>query len=1243
MICPKCKTENSQDAIFCAHCGYKLKVVCPKCKMTNNLKAQRCSNCGLRLIRPCPVCQTPNSPLSEKCKKCLTPLLRKCKSCGALNSLKTTHCKKCSSPLDDKPEDYKPHSTILIELANAQVLNETIPKKELVEKLIKKFFQTILSSFNSYGLKALKLASYTIGAEFEDIDDQKAASMAEELLAEFVALNEKLSNVNISYDVKILVSQALSRKHKFGADMLSQTPIGVLCLDAASAIALKDSYNLEKAAPGLYIASKSIIAAVTNTPPPVEPIQPEIEPEIAVSKEIPIEEDTEILEEIPVQEVETLEQPAEKVVLESLEDSALDISQTSIPPTPKVEIPSQEQDIAAPVQETPVETGKENERNLIAEKIKNLLEAKKGGFISISGESGIGKKTVFNFAMSQMQGHNFCLLQADCHLGLNTVSFPTLQILIRSMFSLPIINFEAEKMQNIVKNALMNSLQINDEKVINPILNLIVPKASNKTIEESKEELIFAVKELFNAVKKLQKIILIIKEIEFMDKSSAEIFDRLIDEGFLEDAFFITTTSENSHISAFMQSPKLAKYNLGTFKILPLTPDETIEELGYYIINPEEISSEILEQIKIKTKGSPLFLEEIVVFLSQAGLVTATETGIKVKPEIKELVFPDRIEELIAVRLESLFAQNEVIYQMILNAVCLGYTFFPPVIQRVLGLDDNTFGVLINVLMTTGFLITHDNVNFKFKNKFIFEIIKQFVIKNEEQEKQINANILSVMIDMNESNSSQTAEIAQKAQNFEQAFVLWTMAGQEATSTGDRALFTKTQKEALATIDYSNYPDKEARKIKMQEHLGIAHYMSEPEDSLSFLSQVIQHYENENNREKILEITPYFVKTLDILGNPQEAVEYIDKAIEYINPEKMPIEIALLKYLKLKFLINSGYLGEVITLIQSDIMPSLQSGVKVQKDFTERENKIINEAILKTQLKLLKALSLQGNKNYYNVLELFITNNQDEKAKIEVFVIDAWHKILNGMPEEAMTSITKTENILKGFDFKGHELEKENYLLELNAAKILSKVLYEDNYNVSQDVAAIAQKSRMVNNSFVYNLIQILFVNQLTENKDYTQAATMTDECLNYFASQKIALFAIPGWAILSKIQAAMEEYGQAISIAQQALDVASKPQIQNNYYIVFMKKLLGEYFAAQNDFEMAKMHLEEAIDFAKTNDLLFMQGRLYLDLAKIHIENPQESNDTAIKIIDASQEIATSIESEFLKKKIEQLKAQIH
>ena len=244
---------------------------------------------------------------------------------------------------------------------------------------------------------------------------------------------------------------------------------------------------------------------------------------------------------------------------------------------------------------------------------------------------------------------------------------------------------------------------------------------------------------------------------------------------------------------------------------------------------------------------------------------------------------------------------------------------------------------------------------------------------------------------------------------------------------------------------------------------------------------------------------------------------------------------------------------------------------------------------------------------------------------------------MNGFPEESELSIQKTTNILKNSNFAN----KESVLLELELARLFNKVFYTEKPNVGSEIASIAQKSRKLNNTFAYNCIQLFFVKQLFDNKDYLNATNMVNECLNFFANQKMALFAIPSWMILSWIQVQIGDVNQAISIAQQALEVASKPQIQNNYFIVHIKKLLSDYFMLQNDFEMAKMHLEQAIEFAKNNDLLFMQGKLYFDLAKLHteaietVENKQEQKDIILKLLNIAQEISTSIESKFLDNKI--------
>jgi class 3 adenylate cyclase len=46
MICPRCQSENSFNAIFCDQCGARLETACPKCGEPNRLEAKFCRRCG---------------------------------------------------------------------------------------------------------------------------------------------------------------------------------------------------------------------------------------------------------------------------------------------------------------------------------------------------------------------------------------------------------------------------------------------------------------------------------------------------------------------------------------------------------------------------------------------------------------------------------------------------------------------------------------------------------------------------------------------------------------------------------------------------------------------------------------------------------------------------------------------------------------------------------------------------------------------------------------------------------------------------------------------------------------------------------------------------------------------------------------------------------------------------------------------------------------------------------------------
>ena len=52
MKCPKCQSENREEAIFCGKCGAGLSLVCPECNSENQPENSFCDKCGHALAAP---------------------------------------------------------------------------------------------------------------------------------------------------------------------------------------------------------------------------------------------------------------------------------------------------------------------------------------------------------------------------------------------------------------------------------------------------------------------------------------------------------------------------------------------------------------------------------------------------------------------------------------------------------------------------------------------------------------------------------------------------------------------------------------------------------------------------------------------------------------------------------------------------------------------------------------------------------------------------------------------------------------------------------------------------------------------------------------------------------------------------------------------------------------------------------------------------------------------------------------
>nr|MBP3283428.1 elongation factor Tu [Treponema sp.] len=108
IVCPKCKEELEDGAVFCTNCGTKLSITCPKCGKILKSGAKFCSGCGANLAEHAKnnVCPNCGAELEEGAKFC--------DQCG---------CKIGGNEVDDKKDEIQLHAERTVQDSLAQSEN----------------------------------------------------------------------------------------------------------------------------------------------------------------------------------------------------------------------------------------------------------------------------------------------------------------------------------------------------------------------------------------------------------------------------------------------------------------------------------------------------------------------------------------------------------------------------------------------------------------------------------------------------------------------------------------------------------------------------------------------------------------------------------------------------------------------------------------------------------------------------------------------------------------------------------------------------------------------------------------------------------------------------------------------------------------------------------------------------------------------------------------------------------------
>lgn len=159
MICKKCNSENSDEALFCSKCGANLLNTCPNCNYNNDINATYCIKCGKVLISnnssdiTCGSCGATNKANSKFCYKCGQKLTNICPKCNKENEINAEYCVMCGTSLTSKK----------VKIQKENKVKDNITSNHDGLSLTKKIIKIISFSI------CLLLMALTFGASFSNI------------------------------------------------------------------------------------------------------------------------------------------------------------------------------------------------------------------------------------------------------------------------------------------------------------------------------------------------------------------------------------------------------------------------------------------------------------------------------------------------------------------------------------------------------------------------------------------------------------------------------------------------------------------------------------------------------------------------------------------------------------------------------------------------------------------------------------------------------------------------------------------------------------------------------------------------------------------------------------------------------------------------------------------------------------------------------------------------------------------
>ena len=816
------------------------------------------------------------------------------------------------------------------------------------------------------------------------------------------------------------------------------------------------------------------------------------------------------------------------------------------------------------------------------ELLKEALLSNDKKIISLSGEKGIGKTIVLKSAINEFENNQKTWLLGECSSITQLSPCGFIQDLLLTFFNIP--NFCIDNLQ--LKKDSQKFFQgefptLTNEEIFN-LLNFLYPINTSyfEDILKNKEKTFILLQKVFKTIIETSETVIIIENFDFIDGFSYEFLNELLNAEFSSTQLkFLLTYNETRPVQGYLYNDKLKDDEYFNISLSPLDRDQANLFIDRYF-EQEQCPTSIKEKLFKLSGGNPSLLEQFINLLIDFKTIN-NSFDIKLP-----LIFSD----VLKMRLDFL-KRNSDAYKVLSLATIQGTKFSPVIINQILGFEENTLTEILNLLQKLNF-ITFVNQNFyAFKNTFLWSEIFE-IMKKDKDFSEFSNSLFEIYSNYVLSSNSIRAVIAQNLNQHAIALSFWTDNIKLAAYIGDTNLYAISQKQCLILIEKFEDSNNSIIKNNIYERLGKLLSKSNPKEAIEYLPKAIKNVRNLGNTLKEVELTGYLAQCCISLGDYHGTIECINSAIDKIDTS-FDLEIAMLKSRKLNALLNIGNSGEIINIVDNEILPVFDKYLNASSH-KNISRKYLYKAWLQTYLNLANALVLQGNNRSFEVIstlfELFQKNNFDDKLFIcKTKLALAFANTVKGDVEASEKILEEIIKVYKTDIMDNEAISKWNLI------NILNNFTQKKYNGIKEELFQVVTFANNTNDNFTKNILKTLLGKLFKDEDGAKQALEIYEQQITYFSKEKNAIGALLSWYLIAEAKLIAESPDKSLEVSQKALDVAQSPKINNYLFIVLFNKVIAEAHMAKSEYDFAKVYIEKAILIARKFELLNLLAGLYL------------------------------------------------